>query len=168
MLSTLTKWVSKMQKELERLKELSLAEHLGRLHRLWRTVADVELAPLGLTHPRWTALWKLLRLGDSVSQKVLADALEIELASLMRTLGQLEEQGLVERHCCDKDKRARIVTLTPAGLDVLKQMEARIIQVRRELLAGISACELSEFERIISLISDNASAKLAKATATIL
>ena len=47
-------------------------------------------------------------------------------------------------------------------------MEARIIQVRRELLAGISASELSEFERIISLIGDNASAKLAKAAATIL
>lgn len=117
-----------------------------------------------LTHPRWTALWKLLRLGDKVSQKVLADALEIELASLMRTLGQLEEQGLVERHCCTKDKRARIVSLTPAGKDVLKQVEARIIQVRAELLAGISASELGEFERIISLISDNALAKLAKST----
>lgn len=127
-------------------------------------MADVELAPLGLTHPRWTALWKLLRLGDNVSQKVLADALEIELASLMRTLGQLEEQGLVERHCCTKDKRARIVSLTPAGKDVLKQVEARIIHVRGELLAGISASELGEFERIISLISENALAKLAKST----
>lgn len=164
MLSRLSNWVSIMYKELERLKELSLAEHLGRLHRLWRTVADVELAPLGLTHPRWTALWKLLRLGDNVSQKVLADALEIELASLMRTLGQLEEQGLVERHCCTKDKRARIVSLTPAGKDVLKQVEARIIHVRGELLAGISATELGEFERIISLISENALAKLAKST----
>lgn len=156
--------VSVMQTELERLKELSLAEHLGRLHRLWRTVADIELTPLGLTHPRWTALWKLLRLGDNISQKVLADALEIELASLMRTLGQLEEQGLVERHCCTKDKRARIVSLTPEGKDVLKQMEARIIRVRGDLLAGISAGELGEFERIISLISDNALAKLAKST----
>ncbi len=150
-----------MEKELERLKELSLAEHLGRLHRLWRTVADVELAPLGLTHPRWTALWKLLRLGDHISQKVLADALEIELASLMRTLGQLEDQGLIERHCCTKDKRARIVSLTPAGKDVLKLMEERIVQVRANLLRGISDTELNEFERIISLISDNAQAKLA-------
>ncbi|MCH1930284.1 transcriptional regulator SlyA [Shewanella sp. A25] len=153
-----------MNNELERLKELSLAEQLGRLHRLWRTVADMELIPLGLTHPRWTALWKLLRLGDNVSQKVLADALEIELASLMRTLGQLEEQGLVERHCCQTDKRARIVSLTPSGKEVLKLMETRIIKVRGELLNGVSADELSEFERLISLISDNALAKLAKTT----
>lgn len=152
-----------MHTELERLKELSLAENLGRLHRLWRTVADIQLAPLELTHPRWTALWKLLRLGDNVSQKVLADALEIELASLMRTLGQLEEQGLVSRHSCEKDKRARIVSLTPAGRDVLTQVEKRIIQVRSELLTGISAVELNEFERIIGLISHNALAKMATA-----
>ncbi len=164
MLSTLTKWPLIMYKELERLKELSLAEHLGRLHRLWRTVADAELVPLGLTHPRWTALWKLLRLGDNVSQKVLADALEIELPSLMRTLNQLEEQGYVQRRCCEKDKRARIVSLTPDGIEMLKQMEGKIMLVRRNLLAGISSQELSEFERVISLISDNALAALHKNT----
>ena len=65
-----------MGKDLEMLRELSLAEQLGRLHRLWRTVADLELAPLGLTHPRWTALWKLSRLGGHLSQKTLAEALE--------------------------------------------------------------------------------------------
>ncbi|MEO3683936.1 transcriptional regulator SlyA [Shewanella vesiculosa] len=149
-----------MSTELERLKELHLAEQLGRLHRLWRTVADVELIPLDLTHPRWTALWKLLRLGDNVSQKVLADALEIELPSLMRTLGQLEEHGYVKRRCCDTDKRARIVSLTPQGTDILKQIEARIMQIRAELLNGISHQELNEFERVISLISANAMAKL--------
>ncbi|RPA38200.1 transcriptional regulator SlyA [Shewanella vesiculosa] len=149
-----------MSTELERLKELHLAEQLGRLHRLWRTVADVELIPLGLTHPRWTALWKLLRLGDNVSQKVLADALEIELPSLMRTLGQLEEHGYVKRRCCDTDKRARIVSLTPQGTDIQKQIEARIMQIRAELLNGISHQELNEFERVISLISANAMAKL--------
>ncbi|MBB1320848.1 MULTISPECIES: transcriptional regulator SlyA [Shewanella] len=149
-----------MSTELERLKELHLAEQLGRLHRLWRTVADVELIPLGLTHPRWTALWKLLRLGDNVSQKVLADALEIELPSLMRTLGQLEEHGYVKRRCCDTDKRARIVSLTPQGTDILKQIETRIMQIRAELLNGISHQELNEFERVISLISANAMAKL--------
>jgi MarR family transcriptional regulator for hemolysin len=36
--------------------------------------------------------------------------------------------------------------------------------VRRDLLAGISSQELSEFERVISLISDNALAALHKNT----
>ncbi len=149
-----------MMKDLEMLRELSLAERVGRLHRLWRTVADLELAPLGLTHPRWTALWKLSRLGGHLSQKTLAEALEIELPSLMRTLGLLEEQGLVERHCCCKDKRARIVTLTPAGKALLDQIEDRIMDIRRDLLTGISQRELEQFEDIVHRISANALGKI--------
>ncbi|MFA7259661.1 MAG: transcriptional regulator SlyA [Aeromonas bestiarum] len=149
-----------MMKDLEMLRELSLAERVGRLHRLWRTVADLELAPLGLTHPRWTALWKLSRLGGHLSQKTLAEALEIELPSLMRTLGLLEEQGLVERHCCSQDKRARIVTLTPAGKALLDQIEDRIMDIRRDLLTGISQRELEQFEDIVHRISANALGKI--------
>ncbi|MDM5139075.1 transcriptional regulator SlyA [Aeromonas bestiarum] len=148
-----------MMKDLEMLRELSLAERVGRLHRLWRTVADLELAPLGLTHPRWTALWKLSQLGGHLSQKTLAEALEIELPSLMRTLGLLEEQGLIERHSCSQDKRARIVTLTPEGKALLDQIEDRIIGVRRDLLAGISQKELTQFEDIVHRISANALGK---------
>ncbi|WP_287146342.1 transcriptional regulator SlyA [Aeromonas sp.] len=149
-----------MMKDLEMLRELSLAERVGRLHRLWRTVADLELAPLGLTHPRWTALWKLSRLGGHLSQKTLAEALEIELPSLMRTLGLLEEQGLVERHCCSQDKRARIVTLTPEGKALLDQIEDRIMDIRRDLLTGISQRELEQFEDIVHRISANALGKI--------
>ena len=149
-----------MMKDLEMLRELSLAERVGRLHRLWRTVADLELAPLGLTHPRWTALWKHSRLGGHLSQKALAEALEIELPSLMRTLGQLEEHGLVERHCCSQDKRARIVTLTPAGKALLYKIEDRIMDIRRDLLAGISQRELEQFEDIVHRICANALGKI--------
>ena len=139
-----------------KLQNLPLAERLGRLTRLWRMVADAELAPLGLTHPRWTALWKLRNLGDNVSQKVLAGGLEIELPSLMRTLSQLEQQQLVVRVSCPHDKRARIVSLTDEGKSVLSQMETRIFNVRDKVLSGISDQQLQEFERMIDLISHNA------------
>lgn len=145
-----------MINDISSLKELSLAEQFARVSRLWKMVADRELAPLGLTHPRWTALWKLQRLGDNVSQKKLAEALEIELPSLMRTLAQLEEQALVTRHCCESDKRARIVGLTSEGKELLKQMEARIIQVRSQLLIDIEDEEMKKLSRILDQIAHNA------------
>lgn len=145
-----------MVNNLKILQDLSLAEQLARVSRLWRMVADRELAPLGLTHPRWTALWKLQRLGDNISQKTLAEALEIELASLMRTLKQLEEQGLIVRHCCDHDKRARIVSLTEEGRTLIAQMETRILQVRRNLLTDISDQELMRLSEVLETIANNA------------
>lgn len=145
-----------MINDITSLKELSLAEQLARVSRLWKMVADRELAPLGLTHPRWTALWKLQRMGDHISQKKLAEALEIELPSLMRTLAQLEEQALITRHCCESDKRARIVELTSEGKTLLKQMETRIVQVRSQLLIDIEDEEMKKLSRILDQIAHNA------------
>lgn len=119
-------------------------------------VADRELEPLNLTYPRWTALWKLYRMGDNVSQKHLAEALEIELASLMRTLKLLEEQSLITRHCSEHDKRARIVSLTEEGKTLLKQMETRILQVRSKLLTEINDQELQKLSLILDQIAHNA------------
>ncbi|QSX33148.1 MarR family transcriptional regulator [Shewanella avicenniae] len=149
-----------MTAEATHLREYSLVEHLGRCQRLWRMVADAELAPLGLTHPRWTALWKLKRMGDGVSQKQLAESLEIELPSLMRTLGQLEEQGLVTRVSCTQDKRARIVNTTEAGRQVLAQLESRIVKIRAEMLQDVSSEQLKIFEQVLSQITQSALDKL--------
>lgn len=146
--------------------ESSNAERVARLARLWRMVADVELAPLGLTHSRWSVLWKLFRMGQETSQKALAEALEIELASLMRTLNQLEQQSLIERHCCEHDKRVRRVSLTPAGQDLLTFICQRIIDLRAELYQGISPEELKVFELVLNRISENATRKLQSHTMT--
>lgn len=145
-----------MIQSVDMLRELSLAEQLARVARLWKMVADRELAPLGLTHPRWTALWKLQRLGDHVSQKTLAEALEIELASLMRTLKQLEEQSLITRKGSEEDKRVRIVSLTPAGKALLEQMEDKILQVRRTLLADIDESQLEVIRTALGQMAHNA------------
>lgn len=153
-----------MKKYITQSSHTSLVEKLGRLHRQWRVIVDAELLPLGLTHPRWTAMWKLWRMGDNTSQKHLADALEIELASLMRTLGQLEEHGLIQRHTCKEDKRVRLVNLTPEGIAIIRQMEARIVQVRTELLAGITPEELALFDSVMERIATNIHDKLTSET----
>jgi len=145
-----------MIQDINILRDLPLAEQLARVSRLWKMVADRELAPLNLTYPRWTALWKLYRMGDHISQKHLAEGLEIELASLMRTLKLLEEQSLITRHCCEHDKRARIVSLTDEGKVLITQLEARIIQVRRTLLAELNDDELKKFSLILEQIAHNA------------
>ncbi|GAB6070124.1 transcriptional regulator SlyA [Thiomicrorhabdus hydrogeniphila] len=149
-----------MKKYLEQSNHVSVVEKLGHIHRQWRSIIDNELSPLGLTHPRWTAMWKLWRMGGDVSQKMLADALEIELASLMRTLGKLEAQGLIERHTSPNDKRVRIVVLTQEGRVIIKQMEARIIQTRTELLSRITPEEMGVFDSVVERIAENVQQKL--------
>lgn len=151
-----------MIQDINILRELSVAEKLSRVSRLWKMVADRELEPLNLTYPRWTALWKLHRMGDNVSQKHLAEALEIELASLMRTLKQLEEQSLVTRRCCENDKRARIVSLTQEGKALITQLESRILEVRKKLLSEINDEELKTMGLALEQMARNALDSLSK------
>ncbi len=145
-----------MVNDLNTLKNLSLAEQLARVSRLWKTVVCNELAPLGLTQSRWTALWTLKRLGDNVSQKVLADALEIELGSLMRTLNQLEEQALILRLPSPHDKRARVVAMTEKGRQMFSQIESKVLSVRKQLLADTSNEELTILSDVLNRIAHNA------------
>ena len=140
----------------EQLKQLSVPERLGRVARQWQSVADRELAPLGLTYPRWSAMWKLVRIGDGASQKQLAEALEIELASLMRTLTQLEQQSLVVRRVCPDDGRAKRVYLTDTGHALVKKMEAKILKVRRTLMADIADEDIETVKHVLAIISRNA------------
>ncbi|MFM2486158.1 MarR family transcriptional regulator [Celerinatantimonas yamalensis] len=134
----------------------ALGEKLGRVSRLWHSVADRCLHPLGLSHPRWTALWKLSHLDGEVTQKRLAEALQIELASLMRTLGQLEQQGYIHRQISQHDKRARIVLLTESGSLILGEIEQRILTIRQALLVDIDQLQLQQFEQVLEHIASNA------------
>ena len=77
---------------------LSMASTIGfriaRLPHLWRSILDRRLAPLGLTQTRWVTLYHLWKLGEGNPQCDLARAIGVEAPSLVRTLGQLEEQGV--------------------------------------------------------------------------
>lgn len=132
-----------------------LGMRLGQVHRLWRMVVDQTVQPLGLTQPRWTALMCLRHLGEGATQKQLSEALGIELSSLSRTLDQLENQGLVRRHVNGQDRRARNVTFTPKGRDILIALDSRTKAARAELLMGMSEEELETLWKALAQIEHN-------------
>jgi MarR family transcriptional regulator for hemolysin len=133
-----------------------LGMRLGQVHRLWRTVIDRTVQPLGLTQSRWTALMYLRHLGDGCTQKQLAESLGIELPSMSRTLDQLERQGLVRRYTSHSDRRARQVCFTPEGQQVLVALDKRATAVRERMLADVPEEEVEALRRGLTLIERNA------------
>lgn len=134
----------------------ALGLRLRHIHRLWRTVVDNTVKPLQLTQPRWMTLVILQHLGQGVSQRVLAQALEVEMSSLSRTLDQLSRQGLIDRSVCSTDRRAREIWLTEAGHEVLVQLDQQTAQARQALLFGVSPEALEVFEQVLDQIECNA------------
>ena len=128
---------------------------IARLPHLWRSILDRRLAPLGLTQTRWVTLYHLWKLGEGNPQCDLARAIGVEAPSLVRTLGQLEAQGLVERRACDDDRRSNRLYLPPAAIPLLEQIDSVVLAARQEMLAGLSEQDLDQLDKWLALIESN-------------
>lgn len=133
----------------------SIGFRLARLPHLWRSILDRRLAPLGLTQTRWVTLYHIWRLGEGHPQCDLARVIGVEAPSLVRTLGQLEEQGLVERRACDSDRRSKRIFLTPAAMPLLEQIDNVAKEARAEMLAGLSDENIEQLDEWLTVIESN-------------
>ena len=129
--------------------ESPLGSDLARLVRIWRALIDHRLKPLELTQTHWVTLHNIHQLPQ------LAKAIGIEQPSLVRTLDQLEEKGLISRQTCASDRRAKRIKLTEKAEPLISEMEAVINKTRAEILHGISAEELEQLIKLIAKLEHN-------------
>ncbi|UYU33505.1 transcriptional regulator SlyA [Siccibacter colletis] len=135
--------------------ESPLGSDLARLVRIWRALIDHRLKPLELTQTHWVTLHNIHQLPPDQSQIQLAKAIGIEQPSLVRTLDQLEEKGLISRHTCANDRRAKRIKLTEKAEPIIEEMEDVIRKTRGEILSGISAEELDALVNLVSRLEQN-------------
>jgi len=102
--------------------------------RLRRTV-DSSVEQFGLTRTQWRALAYLFR-SPGMTQTELARELELERASIGRTIDRLEELELVERRSAKNDRRVWRVHLRPAAIELLPKMRVEADAVHARLLGG--------------------------------
>ncbi len=122
------------------------ADYVRRLlpsGRHWQRAADRALAEIDMSAATGWPILHLGRMGDGVRQSAIAQALEVEDASLVRQLNTLTEAGLVERKPDPADRRANVLALTAKGHAMYEQIEAIAAQIRSHVLAGISDAELA-------------------------
>lgn len=108
---------------------------LASLRVLLRRVRQVPVEG-GLSLSERTALSQLERSGPTTSSALAKEA-QITAQAMGATLGALRARGLVERHQDPDDRRRVVLTVTEAGLRVLKdKRDARTELVERALTGG--------------------------------
>lgn len=132
-----------------------LGTDLSRLVRIWRALIDQRLKPLDLTQTHWVTLHNIHQLPPEQSQIQLAKAIGIEQPSLVRTLDQLEEKGLITRTTCAHDRRAKRIKLTQQAEPVIQQVEHAIDITRDDILTGISRDEINQMVSLIARLEKN-------------
>lgn len=124
---------------------------LGLLARHWRQEVDNAVKVLNLTEATWRPLLHLNHLGDAVRQKDLAESLGIDGSSLVRLLDTLEERGLLRRED-GRDRRCKLVTLTPAGRELTERTRAIVTALEEEMLSDLDDFEMAALSRLMDRI----------------
>ncbi|AKL13815.1 Transcriptional regulator SlyA [Phytobacter ursingii] len=132
-----------------------LGMRMAMIVRQWRATIDHALADTGLTQSGWTVLMQLSQLGDNVSVSELAEVQGIELPPLMRTLTQLENQGLLARTTSPYDKRIRLLALTPEGHAMLEKITIVIEACQERAAQNIPAENMEIFSATLNQIACN-------------
>ena len=90
-----------------------------------------------------------LQKSGPISQKKLAQGLQIRPASLSELLSKLESKQLIQKSADPADSRGRWISLTPAGLQRVEGWEQRRKQFHCDLLSKLSPEEKQQFYQIL-------------------
>jgi DNA-binding MarR family transcriptional regulator len=117
----------------------TLRVSIGMLLRRLRQVRPAD----ELSLPESSALARLDRAGPA-TPGALAKLEQISPQSMGATLGTLEGRGLIERHADPADGRRVVMSVTAAGLEVLRsRRSARAERLAQALSAGFTPAEVS-------------------------
>ena len=90
--------------------------------RLVRTLADRRARAHGMTRAQWMILARLRR-HDGLTQRELAELLEVEPITVGRLVDRLAARGLIERRADPADRRCWRLHLRPEAAPVLAEID---------------------------------------------
>ena len=104
--------------------------------RLIRIDADKRARAHGMTRAQWGILIWLER-QPGLSQKELAEILEVEPITVARLIDRLEARGMVERRPDPKDRRIWRLHVCPPSYPVLREIDHQREQMRALVTGGM-------------------------------
>ena len=88
--------------------------------------------------------------GGPASQAVLGRGTGIDRSDVTAALSELESRRLVERTVDPVHRRRKIVTLTPQGVDRLRELDAVVDDVQEQVLGPLTATQRRQFVDLMS------------------
>ena len=104
--------------------------------RLLRVEADKRARSHGMTRAQWGILIWLER-QPGISQKELAELLEVEPITVARLIDRLEAHGMVERRPDPKDRRIWRLHLRTPAYSTLREIERHRAEILETVAGGL-------------------------------
>lgn len=129
--------------------QMNISSAMVLAARHWRKICQTTLVNYGISEACAVPLLMIGRLGEGVRQVTVAQAAGMESPSLVRLLDQLCQAGYVRRSEDLQDRRAKCLSLTDRGRELVQAVEVELVRLRREVLDGIAPADLETALRVI-------------------
>jgi DNA-binding MarR family transcriptional regulator len=131
-----------------------LSYRVRRLYLLMAQRIDDALKPFGIARTQWQVLSRVRRAG-TLSQKDIQQALQIESATLTCVVDSLAGKGWLERLEDPRDKRVRLLRLTPEGEERLAHTPDPYVALETRMLQGVGPRDRAAVEKALELMIHN-------------
>jgi DNA-binding MarR family transcriptional regulator len=142
---------------------------LYRLNRLRAVGGGMVLrfceGRFGVTRREWVML-ALLSSGEALQPSELAQRAELDRSATSKAITGMVNKGLVERSVLPGNRRVAQLRLSPEGRSLYEQILPLVDGVNRELMAGLSAREITALDSMLTRMqqqADGMSLRLAQA-----
>lgn len=115
---------------------------------------DQDLEGFGVTRSQWTVIAVVSR-RPGVTQRLIAEALDMSEAAAGRLVDRLCSDGLLERRPKEDDKRAYCVFLTEAAGPLLDRLGTLATKHEERTFRGIDGSDLVKMGELLDAIYDN-------------
>lgn len=122
---------------------------MRRAHQLAVAIFAAETASFDLTPVQFAMLNALLD-EPGEDQITLASKVAFDAATSGAVIARLENKGLLRRDADPQDKRRKLLSLTPAGEQMVVAMKTAVAQVQNRITAPLSGAEAQELARLLS------------------
>jgi len=144
--------VNNIHNDLTSLSLRDAASHLIAVTELMTADMRRGVARHGLTDARMRVVWTLGQAPGFMTQRQLADALEVSPRNVTTLVDSLEATGFVTRTPHPTDRRAIGVVLTEKGKRAFTTLDAELTEFALRLFGDLSAADVATFRRILDSV----------------
>lgn len=111
-----------------------------------KAVGDLNVTPVQFSalHTTYT--------NPSIDQKTLAFQIGYDVATVAGVLSRLEARGLVCRAVAPYDRRARLLSVTGRGAELVETIVPRVLKSQEQFLQPLNEMERFTFSRLSGLL----------------
>lgn len=123
-------------------------------NRISRSIADGYEEKFQLTLPEWRVMAVLGEEPD-LSAGQVADRTAMDKVAVSRAVNKLIENGRIERHFANEDRRRSVLALSDAGQQVYRDIVPIAVGYEAKLLEQFSDAEKTQLESLLTKLSQS-------------